>query len=42
MTANQSRPNGAVTSYKHAPSRTFTAGDVTYTYRELGPKRGIP
>jgi pimeloyl-ACP methyl ester carboxylesterase len=29
-------------SYKHAPSRTLTAGGVTYAYRELGPKGGIP
>ena len=42
MTANHSQHNGAITSYKHAPSRTVTAGDVTYAYRELGPKRGIP
>ena len=25
-----------------APSRTVTVGDVTYAYRELGPKGGIP
>lgn len=32
----------AVTSYAEAPTRTVTAGDVTFAYRELGPKGGIP
>ena len=31
-----------VTSYAEAPARTVTAGDMTYAYRELGPKGGIP
>jgi len=31
-----------VTSYAKAPARTITAGGVTYAYRELGPKGGIP
>jgi pimeloyl-ACP methyl ester carboxylesterase len=31
-----------VTSYAEAPSRTVTAGGVTFAYRELGPKGGIP
>src|SRR5206468_1620259 len=31
-----------VTSYAQAPARTVTAGGVTYAYRELGPKGGIP
>jgi pimeloyl-ACP methyl ester carboxylesterase len=36
-------PNDAViTSYAQAPARTVTAGGVTYAYRELGPKGGIP
>ena len=36
-------PNQAViTSYAKAPARTVTAGSVTYAYRELGPKGGIP
>jgi pimeloyl-ACP methyl ester carboxylesterase len=36
-------PNdGVVTSYAQAPARTVTAGGVTYAYRELGPKGGIP
>ena len=31
-----------ITSYTKAPARSITAGDVTYAYRELGPKGGIP
>jgi pimeloyl-ACP methyl ester carboxylesterase len=31
-----------ITSYTEAPARSITAGDVTYAYRELGPKGGIP
>ena len=31
-----------ITSYAEAPARSITAGDVTYAYRELGPKGGIP
>lgn len=31
-----------ITSYAHAPTRTVTAGGVTYAYRELGPKGGVP
>ena len=30
------------TSYAKAPARTITAGGVTFAYRELGPKGGIP
>lgn len=30
------------TSYANAPARAITAGGVTYAYRELGPKGGIP
>ena len=29
-------------SYAQAPTRTITAGDVSYVYRELGPRGGIP
>ena len=32
----------AITAYKDAPARTVTAGDVTFAYRELGPKNGVP
>jgi pimeloyl-ACP methyl ester carboxylesterase len=31
-----------VTSYAKAPAHTITTGGVTYAYRELGPKGGIP
>ncbi|MEU7015661.1 alpha/beta hydrolase [Streptomyces sp. NPDC046385] len=31
-----------ITSYAHAPTRTVTAGGVTYAFRELGPKGGVP
>src|SRR5437762_7541150 len=43
MTSSNDSPNeGIVTAYAQAPARTVTAGDVTYAYRELGPKGGIP
>src|SRR3954469_8155134 len=36
-------PNEAViTAYAKAPARTVSAGGVTYAYRELGPKGGVP
>jgi pimeloyl-ACP methyl ester carboxylesterase len=31
-----------ITSYAQAPARTVNAGGVTYAYRELGPKGGVP
>lgn len=31
-----------ITSYADAPSRTIAADGVTYAYRELGPKGGVP
>ncbi|TQJ36326.1 alpha/beta fold hydrolase [Arthrobacter sp. SLBN-122] len=31
-----------VTSYAKAPAKSLTAGGNTYSYRELGPKGGIP
>jgi pimeloyl-ACP methyl ester carboxylesterase len=34
--------SNVVTSYAQAPARTVTAGGITYAYRELGPKGGIP
>lgn len=40
MSANSNEP--VVTSYAQAPARTVSAGGVTYAYRELGPKGGIP
>ena len=42
MNTDQGQHNDAITSYRHAPSRTVTTGGVTYAYRELGPKGGIP
>jgi pimeloyl-ACP methyl ester carboxylesterase len=42
MSANHSQSGAAITSYAHAPSRTVTAGGVTYAYRELGPTGGVP
>lgn len=40
MSAPDNHP--VVTSYAQAPSRTVKVGGVTYAYRELGPKGGIP
>jgi hypothetical protein len=31
-----------VTSYAQAPTRSVTVGEVTYAYRELRPKGGVP
>ena len=31
-----------ITSYANAPTRPISAGGVTFAYRELGPKGGIP
>ena len=36
------RNEPVITSYADAPARTISAGGVTYAYRELGPKGGIP
>ena len=40
MSAANNEP--VVTSYANAPVRSIAAGGVTYSYRELGPKGGIP
>lgn len=40
MSTNGNPP--VITSYTKAPTRTITAGGVTYAYRELGPKGGVP
>jgi len=37
-TSNQT----VITQYAQAPTRTVTAGGVTYAYRELGPRSEIP
>src|SRR5437899_11798051 len=43
MTSTNDSPNeGIVTTYAQAPARTIAAGGVTFAYRELGPKGGIP
>ena len=42
MSTEPQSGHGVITSYKDAPSRTITAGNVTYAYRELGPKGGVP
>lgn len=42
MNANPSQHHETVTSYTRAPSRAVTTGGVTYAYRELGPKGGVP
>jgi pimeloyl-ACP methyl ester carboxylesterase len=42
MSHHQPSPDPVVTAYEDAPARTITAGEVTYAYRELGPKGGIP
>jgi pimeloyl-ACP methyl ester carboxylesterase len=42
MSAENRPQDNVITSYKDAPARTVTAGGVTYAYRELGPKTGIP
>lgn len=41
MTSDDNQPE-AITSYREAPSRTVTAAGVTYAYRELGPRGGVP
>ena len=42
ISTNDTSTEGVSTSYAQAPARTVTAGGVTYAYRELGPKGGIP
>ncbi|TDW24332.1 alpha/beta fold hydrolase [Kribbella kalugense] len=42
MSNTETSNEPVITSYAHAPARTITAGGVTYAYRELGPKGGIP
>jgi pimeloyl-ACP methyl ester carboxylesterase len=39
---NTTRNDPVISSYADAPARAITAGGVTYAYRELGPKGGIP
>ncbi|AII03219.1 MULTISPECIES: alpha/beta fold hydrolase [Rhodococcus] len=42
MNTNNHTPDNLITAYKDAPARTVSAGGVTYAFRELGPKGGIP
>ena len=42
MSNNDTSNEPVSTSYAQAPARTITANGVTYAYRELGPKGGIP
>ncbi|GAA1543283.1 alpha/beta hydrolase [Kribbella lupini] len=42
MTTNRHARDDIVTAYQDAPTRTVVADGVTYAYRELGPKGGIP
>src|SRR5206468_9351825 len=42
MKTNDTPNEGVITSYAQAPARSITAGGVTFAYRELGPKGGIP
>ena len=39
---NTDRKDGPIPSYRDAPARTISAGDVNFAYRELGPKGGVP
>jgi pimeloyl-ACP methyl ester carboxylesterase len=42
MNAHFTPNETVIQAYKDAPARTITAGGVTYAYRELGPKGGVP
>jgi pimeloyl-ACP methyl ester carboxylesterase len=42
MSNSNTQNEPVTTAYAKAPTRTITAGGVTYAYRELGPKGGIP
>lgn len=42
MSTHNDKHRPVITSYAEAPTRTVTAGDVTFAYRELGPKGGVP
>lgn len=42
MTADSPTHRPAITAYRDAPTRTITAGDVAFAYRELGPIGGVP
>src|ERR1700741_2449997 len=42
MDSDQSHQNHTITSYSLAPSRTATVAGITYAYRQLGRKGGVP
>jgi pimeloyl-ACP methyl ester carboxylesterase len=42
MSTNRHVQDDVITAHKDAPARTVDAGGVTYAYRELGRKGGIP
>jgi pimeloyl-ACP methyl ester carboxylesterase len=42
MSTNRHAQDDVITAYKDAPARIVDADGVTYAYRELGPKGGIP
>jgi pimeloyl-ACP methyl ester carboxylesterase len=42
MSNNDTLNESVITSYAKAPARTISANGVTFAYRELGPKGGIP
>jgi pimeloyl-ACP methyl ester carboxylesterase len=42
MSTNDISNESVITSYALAPASTISAGGITYAYRELGPKGGIP
>ena len=42
MNTRDSSSQPDITSYAKAPARAVSAGGVSYAYRELGPKGGIP
>ena len=39
---NTHRKDDLILSYRDAPARSVSAGGVSFTYRELGPKGGVP
>jgi pimeloyl-ACP methyl ester carboxylesterase len=42
MNAPDTANEPAITSYALAPTRTISASGITFAYRELGPKVGVP
>jgi hypothetical protein len=42
VTSTHKQTEPVNTTYSKAPARTVTAEGVTYAYRELGPKGGVP